>query len=214
MNSVNKIFRNALLGAIACLLVVSISTPALSKLVTSVSTHLIGSNQSNQSQILPLKDLDNNLQSATSVLLAQGLPSSTFKTYIAALSPKNVVPSSPTTDARGTVGASLSGNRLVVRASFRQLSSALRDYATDPVNPPNPNITSAFHIHKGASNANGPFQYALNVTLNTSGDGGSAAGDYTLTPEQLQALDQGQLYVDLHTTKNRGGELRGILLTY
>jgi hypothetical protein len=40
--------------------------------------------------------------------------------------------------------------------------------------------------------------------------GGRLSGEYTLTPEQLQALSAGQLYVDIHTTQNRAGELRGI----
>ncbi|WP_228024762.1 CHRD domain-containing protein [cf. Phormidesmis sp. LEGE 11477] len=127
----------------------------------------------------------------------------------------NVVGSSPmNTPARGAVGAVLSGNRLIVRGSFKMLSSDMRDYASDPVNPPNSNITSAFHIHQGSSMENGPFQYALNVMLDDTGHGGSAMGEFTLTPEQMQALADNRLYVDIHTTKNRGGELRGTLMPY
>ncbi|WP_225885399.1 CHRD domain-containing protein [Leptolyngbya sp. KIOST-1] len=158
------------------------------------------------------QQLDANLAAATAPLLAQGPSSGSIVTYIAMLSSQNVVPNAPMTEARGVVGAALAGDRLVVRGSFRELSSALRDYATDPVDPPNPNITSAFHIHRGSPSENGPFQYALEVTMNSTGRGGSATGDYRLTPEQIQALQNGLLYVDLHTTRNRGGELRGILM--
>ena len=154
-----------------------------------------------------------NLKSAESVLIAQG--ASSLMSYVALMDEDNVVPNEPKTDrARGTVGAVLSGNRLVVRGSFKMLSSSMRNYATDPVNPPNTNITSAFHIHQGSMMENGPFQYALDVTLDDTGRGGSATGDYMLTPEQMQALSSGRLYVDIHTTKNRGGELRGVLMPY
>jgi hypothetical protein len=33
-----------------------------------------------------------------------------------------------------------------------------------------------------------------------------------LTDEQLAALDSNMLYVDVHTTWYRGGELRGVLM--
>ena len=118
------------------------------------------------------------------------------------------------TPARGAVGAVLSGNRLVVRGSFKMLTSDMRDYATDPVNPPNPSITSAFHIHQGTPMENGPFQYALDVTLDDTERSGSAMGEYTLTEEQMRALADNRLYVDIHTTENRGGELRGTLMPY
>jgi CHRD domain len=160
------------------------------------------------------QSIDTQLLRAQTDLLAQdsGMPSSGMKSYIATMSPNHVFPKAPKTSARGVVGAALSGNRLVVRGSFRELSSPMRDYATDPVNPPNPNITSAFHIHRGMAKENGPFQYALSVTLDASGRGGSVQGDYTLTPEQLEALNNNLLYVDVHTTQNRGGELRAILM--
>ncbi|WOD38844.1 CHRD domain-containing protein [Nodosilinea sp. E11] len=158
------------------------------------------------------EQMDANLAAATAPLLAQGMAGGPVVTYVTMLNSQSIVPTAPMTQARGVVGAALAGNRLVVRASFRELTSALRDYATDPLDPPNPNITSGFHIHQGGPSENGPFQYALTVTMNPNGLGGSAMGDYTLTPDQLQALQNGRLYVDLHTTRNRGGELRGILM--
>lgn len=158
------------------------------------------------------QQIDANLRAAQAPLLSQGMATNDWVTYVAILSPREVVPNTPMSMARGAVGAVLSGNRLVVRASFRDLTSDLRDYATDPLDPPNPNITSAFHIHQGRPNENGPFQYALDVMVNEDTNGGRAMGEYTLTPEQIQALNNGMLYVDVHTTRYRGGELRGILM--
>ena len=109
------------------------------------------------------------------------------------------------------LGAALIGDRLILCGSFYGLNSPLSDYATDPVAPPNPNITSAVHIHKGSANANAPFQYALQVQINADGVSGNVKGEYKLTDEQLQALNSGGLYVDIHTKSNRAGELRGIL---
>ncbi|MBD2551692.1 CHRD domain-containing protein [Limnothrix sp. FACHB-708] len=152
-----------------------------------------------------------NLQAAKATLLASGAKASELKTFVAKMSTAETVPVRANSGAWGTVGAVLSGNRLVVRGSFRELSSPLRNYVTDPVSPPNPNITSAFHIHRGMATENGPFQYALQVMTDDSGLLGSAMGDYMLTVEQLDALSKGMLYVDLHTTKNRGGELRAVL---
>lgn len=208
MSTLKIRLRNIFLGVLSCLLVLGLYSPAFSHLV-GTSPSLWASEVSEFSMGM---ELDSNLQSAESTLLAQGMPVNSIKTYMAMMSDENVVPIRPTTDAKGVVGAALSGNRLIVRGSFRNLSSPMRDYAMDPVDPPNPNITSAFHIHQGMPTENGPFQYALTVVMDETGMGGSAMGDFTLTPDQLTALDNGMLYVDLHTTANRGGELRAILM--
>lgn len=206
--SAKRLALNLLLGAVTCFLLIGVSTPSIAKVVSAPTQAASHSGVSES-----LVSLATHLQEAESTLLAQGMEG-TMMSYGAVLRSANVVPTAPSTAARGAVGAVLSGNRLVVRGSFRNLSSPLRDYATDPVNPPNPNITSAFHIHRGAPTENGPFQYALQVMLDESGMGGMAMGEYTLTPEQLQALADGMLYIDVHTTQNRAGELRGILMPY
>lgn len=213
MKKAQRILVNCLLGALACVFLVGVSSPAFSRVVAS-------NVQTISPADLPdtLQTLVANLNDARSTLLAQGTSSSNLMSYGAVLRPYNVVPMTPAASdkgsPRGAVGAALAGDRLVVRGSFKNLSSSLRNYATDPVNPPNPNITSAFHIHRGMPTENGPFQYALEVMLDDTGMGGMAMGEYTLTPEQLQALNNGMLYVDIHTTKNRGGELRGVLMPY
>jgi hypothetical protein len=202
-----KNLRSGLIALAACLFVVLLYSPMVGRVLAQGPTG-VGSENS----FLIGEQMDANLAAAQAPLLAQGMSSGPIVTYVAMLNGRNIVPNAAMTDARGVVGAALSGNRLVVRGSFRQLTSAPRNYATDPLDPPNPNITSALHVHRGSPSENGPFQYALEVTMNDTGRGGSARGDYTLTPEQLQALQSGMLYIDLHTTRYRGGELRGILM--
>lgn len=212
MLSYLKRFRHLLLGLASCLSVVIFCVPSFSYSLPTKSAHAI------QYQMLDaefsVSDANRaNVQNAKATLMAQGMRS--FTAYVAPMMESNVVPNSPKNmPARGAVGAVLSGNRLVVRGSFKMLSSEMRDYATDPVSPPNSNITSAFHIHQGTQMENGPFQYALDVMLDDTGRSGSAMGEYTLSQEQMQALADNRLYVDIHTTKNRGGELRGTLMPY
>jgi hypothetical protein len=214
MFSERKNLRNGLIALATCLFVLVLYSPLVGRVLAQVPIVESASAWGAAPEVTVEvgEQLDANLAAATAPLLAQGTTNEPIVTYVAMLSGQNVVPNKPMTNARGVVGAALAGNRLVVRGSFRELSSAMRDYATDPVDPPNPNITSAFHVHRGSPTENGPFQYALSVTMDSTGRGGSAMGDYTLTPEQLQALQNGMLYIDLHTTRNRGGELRGILM--
>ncbi len=210
MNISKKRIRHFLLTIWTCFLLVTLTAPAFSYLSTVVPAQW----RQTTAPIVAGSLLDADLAAIESALMAQGLTSDSMVMYGTVLSAQNVVPNVPATHARGAVGAVLVGNRLVVRGSFRDLSSPMRDYVSDPVNPPNANITSAFHIHQGEPIANGPFQYALDVMMDDTQRGGDAVGEYTLTAEQLQALKQGQLYADLHTTMNRGGELRGILMPY
>jgi hypothetical protein len=200
MFNVRKTFQTLAMALCSGLLVVGLYSPGWAKPMATVPASTIG------------QQIDANLEAAQAPLLSQGMATNDWVTYVAILSPREVVPNTPRSMARGAVGAVLSGDRLVVRASFRDLTSDLRDYATDPLDPPNPNITSAFHIHQGSPDENGPFQYALDVMVNEDTNGGRAMGEYTLTPEQIQALNNGMLYVDVHTTRYRGGELRGILM--
>ena len=211
MNKTRQILFNFLLGAVTCVFLIGISSaPSFSNAVfnTSQSSQIANSVQVNQQLMV-------NLHEANSTLMAQGTTTSPMTRYVAVLSKNSVVaPMTPSSSAFGAAGAVLMGDRLIVRGDFSNLSSALRDYATDPLDPPNPNITSGVHIHQGEPTANGPFQYALDVTPGESELSGRFAGEYTLTSEQLQALSSGALYVDLHTSRNRAGELRGIFQPY
>ena len=215
-----KRFRHLILGLVTCLALTGFFVPGFEGglgvgpvQATEPSTALAEPlPRSIASDYSLMSSVQANVAAAETTLLAQGMRP--YTTYVAIMSEDNVYPKSPDTLARGTVGAVVSGNRLITRGSFYILSSQMRDYSTDPVNPPNSDITSAFHIHQGTPMENGPFQYALDVMTDETGRSGSAMGEYTLTQEQMQALADGRLYVDIHTTENRGGELRGILMPY
>ena len=206
-----KQLRHLMLGLVTCLALIGLGIANLnSTLAVAQASAPVAASSAPFSLVAAAQA---NVESAQATLIAQG--ASNLMSYVALMDEDNVVPNEPKTDrARGTVGAVLSGNRLIVRGSFKMLTSSMRDYATDPVNPPNTSITSAFHIHQGSMMENGPFQYALDVTFDETGRSGSAMGNYTLTQEQMQALSNGRLYVDIHTTRNRGGELRGVLMPY
>ena len=63
------------------------------------------------------------------------------------------------------------------------------------------------HIHMGAKGQNGP----VIVPLSKDGDTYSVPSGRKLTAAQLEAFKKGSLYVNVHTAKNKGGEVRGQL---
>jgi CHRD domain len=63
------------------------------------------------------------------------------------------------------------------------------------------------HIHQGAKGQNGP----VIVPLTKNGDTYSAPAGAKLSDAQLQAFRAGNLYVNVHTAGNKGGEVRGQL---
>lgn len=63
------------------------------------------------------------------------------------------------------------------------------------------------HIHQGARGTNGP----VIVPLTKTGDTYTAPPGAKLTEAQMQAFRAGNLYVNVHTEKNKGGEVRGQL---
>lgn len=63
------------------------------------------------------------------------------------------------------------------------------------------------HIHMGARGANGP----VIVPLTKSGDTYSVPAGAKLNEAQMQAFKAGNLYVNVHTARNKGGEVRGQL---
>ena len=234
MNRSKKVLFNLALGIVACILV-SLPTLAMNKSPQTLApsqSQAMSSEQAVESVSAQFDDtiaaqIERDLREAEAVLMAQAEPQAepaaspttspatiSLTRYVAVMTGSNVVPNPASTSAFGAAGAVLSGNRLIVRGDFSNLTSPLRDYATDPVNPPNPNITSGVHIHKGEPTQNGPFQAALQVQLRDDQRSGRVQGDLTLTDEQLQALSNGTMYVDLHTKQNRAGELRGILRSY
>jgi hypothetical protein len=63
------------------------------------------------------------------------------------------------------------------------------------------------HIHQGAKGQNGP----VIVPLAKEGDTYSVPPGRKLTAAQMEAFKKGNLYVNVHTAKNKGGEVRGQL---
>ncbi len=67
---------------------------------------------------------------------------------------------------------------------------------------------TAAHIHIGGAGKNGP----VIVPLTKSGDNGWAVGaGAKLTDDQMKAFKAGDLYVNVHSAANPGGEIRGQL---
>ena len=63
------------------------------------------------------------------------------------------------------------------------------------------------HIHQGAKGSNGP----VIVPLDKNGDTYSVPAGRKLSADQLKDLKAGNLYVNVHTARNKGGEVRGQL---
>jgi hypothetical protein len=61
------------------------------------------------------------------------------------------------------------------------------------------------HVHQGAKGQNGPVV----VPLTKNGDTYSVPAGRKLTAAQMQAWKAGNLYVNVHTARNKGGEVRG-----
>jgi len=63
------------------------------------------------------------------------------------------------------------------------------------------------HIHQGAKGQNGP----VIIPLNKNGDTYTVPEGRKLTPAQMEALKKGQLYVNVHSDRYKGGEVRAQL---
>jgi hypothetical protein len=63
---------------------------------------------------------------------------------------------------------------------------------------------TAAHIHAGKKGVPGAVLIALCGPCSSP-----ASGSGTITSEQLKQLESGNTYVNVHTTKNAGGEIRG-----
>jgi hypothetical protein len=99
------------------------------------------------------------------------------------------------TSATGLTGLTLRGHTLTVLGTFEGLSSEV----------------SAAHIHGPADeNANAPVLFPLTIDQVTNGArSGRISGSFTLTDQQVEWLNKRQLYVNVHSRTNPGGEIRG-----
>jgi hypothetical protein len=66
---------------------------------------------------------------------------------------------------------------------------------------------TAAHIHMGARGQNGP----VIIPLTKSGDTYAVPAGAKLNDAQMQAFRAGNLYVNVHTARYKGGEVRGQL---
>ncbi len=139
---------------------------------------------------------------SVSLLALPGAVAAQQQTCTASLSGAQEVPP-VTTDASGsaTVTISSDGSSISYRVSYQGLSGA----------------ASASHIHFGARGENGPVILPLDV--------GPSPFSGTLTQADLQRapngpqsfaaavteIRQGDMYVNIHTAANPGGEIRGQL---
>jgi Cu/Zn superoxide dismutase len=99
--------------------------------------------------------------------------------------------SAVTTTATGTASLTFIGSQMFYTVSYSGLSGA----------------ATASHIHGPAATTNNA---SVIIPFNTpSGTSGSISGSVSLTPTQLTWLLSGQTYVNVHTTTNPGGEIRG-----
>lgn len=67
--------------------------------------------------------------------------------------------------------------------------------------------STAAHIHIGPAGKNGP----VIVPFTKDGDTYKAPAGAKLTPEQMTAFKAGELYFNVHSAANPGGEIRGQL---
>lgn len=113
------------------------------------------------------------------------------------------MPDAVTTDAVGGASIELFGAHTVaVTGSFTNLSTPL---ATD--------IAMGAHLHNGAAGANGPVFQPLKSTPSNGGkDGMFRLTDniYAIAKKSdVTSLLTGNTYVNVHSTKFMGGEIRG-----
>lgn len=67
-------------------------------------------------------------------------------------------------------------------------------------------VGTAAHIHLGAAGKKGPPAITL---TKTSDDGWAVPAGATLTDDQYASYQAGNLYINVHSAENKGGEIRG-----
>jgi hypothetical protein len=131
---------------------------------------------------------------AASLLAAPAMAAANGETYKTRLS---VVPldvgMQATVAGQGSVTATLAGNKLTVNGT----AEGLRSPAT------------VAHIHRGAPGIPGPPILDLTITNTTTP---TISGTVDLTPQMVQDLKNGQLYVQLSSERAPDGNLRGWLM--
>lgn len=130
------------------------------------------------------------------------------------LTGQEVVPLPVNSPALAVVRVEVQGASLLVQGAVANLAGPFRDYTRDPVEDPalNARLTSAVHLHRGPRGQNGPLLQALRVDPAPDGRSGVFVDRLELSLEDRSRLFRGELYLDIHTTAFRAGELRGQVL--
>ncbi len=105
------------------------------------------------------------------------------------------------TPASGSVSAVLDGNTLTLTGSFEGLSA--------PVEPVG---GTGVHIHTGFTGENGGVEVSLDPELTGNNTAGTFNETVSLSPEQVEMLQNRSLYINIHSEAYPAGELRGQLL--
>jgi trimeric autotransporter adhesin len=104
----------------------------------------------------------------------------------------------------GGLKLELNGDMLTATGSFSSL-----DGQFDPA------VAGGSHIHIGEPGNGGGIVFELDATLDAGNQGGFFAADgnsFSLTAAQAASLRNGEFYVNIHTTTEAGGEIRGQIL--
>jgi hypothetical protein len=125
------------------------------------------------------------------ILLTGSSLSFAQEVYRARLSPMPTTPQTVTEIlGEGEVILTLSGNTLEVSGTFSDMSS----------------IATGAHLHNGPPAQPGPVVHTLEID---EAIGGEISASLELTDEQVEALRNNALYVQVHSVNNAPGELRG-----
>ncbi len=125
------------------------------------------------------------------LVLFNGLNATAQETYRARLSPMPTTPQTVTEiTGEGEVILTLNGNTLTVEGEFSGMSS---------------NATGA-HLHNGPPAQPGPVAATMEID---QAPVGNISATLNLTDEQVDALRNNELYVQVHSVNNTSGELRG-----
>lgn len=115
------------------------------------------------------------------------------ETFVANLSPRNEVPDTITANSSGTTSFALLGNVLSWKVDVANIDSV-----------------TAGHIHAGEAGVAGGVMVPFNVTATGQGFTGTIAeGSATVVDSVITRLHNGTAYVNIHTRKHPGGEIRG-----
>ncbi len=127
--------------------------------------------------------------SAQNVANAQG-----GETFKGRLSPLPITPlTAATTTGSGAFTAVMQGNKLMVTGTFEGMNSP----------------GTAAYVRRAPKGLRGPVVWDLNVTKATRG---TLDGTLTLTAAQVEELRKGWYYIQIHTSANPDGQLRGWIL--